>query len=124
MRTARPKRQARANSGRTSGDDEHRPTLTIVRCVVKAFPHNCEDVLSQKHFDGIVARIAGLLRQERLHRGLSMSQVAERAGLSQQMISYVERGLRKPNLDTLLRQCAALDLDPAEVLRQATAKRK
>ena len=51
-----------------------------------------------------------------------MSAVAEQAGLSQQMVSYVERGLRNPTLDTLLRMAAAMKLDLAELL--ATAQRK
>lgn len=51
-----------------------------------------------------------------------MSRVAERAGLSQQMVSYVERGLRNPTLDTLLRMAAAMKLDLAELL--AAAQRK
>ena len=48
-----------------------------------------------------------------------MNQVAERAGLSQQMVSYVERGMRNPTLETLLRITAALDVDLARVLQQA-----
>ena len=48
-----------------------------------------------------------------------MSAVAERAGLSQQMVSYVERGMRSPTLETVLRIAYALDLDPAEVIRLA-----
>lgn len=51
-----------------------------------------------------------------------MSTVAERAGLSQQMVSYVERGLRNPTLDTLLRMAAAMKLDLAELV--AAAQRK
>ncbi len=50
-----------------------------------------------------------------------MSAVAERGGLSQQMVSYVERGLRKPNLDTLLRMSAALKLAPGDLLAEAMA---
>ena len=48
-----------------------------------------------------------------------MTAVAERAGLSQQMVSYVEREMRTPNLDTVLRMSYALDLDSAEVIRRA-----
>jgi len=48
-----------------------------------------------------------------------MNLVAERAGLSQQMISYVEREMRNPTLETLLRMAAAIEVDLAEVLRQA-----
>lgn len=52
-------------------------------------------------------------------KGLSMNQVAERAGLSQQMVSYVERGMRNPTLETLLRMTDALDADLARVIQQA-----
>ena len=48
-----------------------------------------------------------------------MNQVAERAGLSQQMVSYVERGMRNPTLETVLRIAAAIGIDIAAVLRQA-----
>ena len=48
-----------------------------------------------------------------------MTAVAAKAGLSYQMISYVERGLRVPGLDTLLRITLALEIDPADLLRRA-----
>ena len=79
-------------------------------------------MLDQKHLQTIASRVAELLRKERQRRQLSMSVVAERAGLSQQMVSYVERGLRNPTLDTLLRMAAAMKLDLAELL--AAAQRK
>lgn len=49
-----------------------------------------------------------------------MTALAEKAGLSQQMVSYVERGMRQPTLDTLLRISDALDADPATLLGRAT----
>jgi len=52
-----------------------------------------------------------------------MNRVAERAGLSQQMVSYVERGMRNPTLETLLRLAAAIEINLAEVLRQALRKK-
>ena len=48
-----------------------------------------------------------------------MNQVAERSGLSQQMVSYVERGMRNPTLETLLRMTDALEADLARVIQQA-----
>jgi transcriptional regulator with XRE-family HTH domain len=48
-----------------------------------------------------------------------MTVVAERAGLSQQMVSYVEREMRIPSLDTLLRIGNALDLDTGELITRA-----
>ena len=48
-----------------------------------------------------------------------MTVLASRAGLSQQMISYVERGMRNPTLDTLIRVTDALEVDLAELITQA-----
>jgi len=60
-----------------------------------------------------------LLRERRESLGFSMNEVARRTGLSQQTISFVERGMRMPTLDTLLRIAGALELDLWEVLREA-----
>lgn len=49
-----------------------------------------------------------------------MTVLAGRAGLSQQSVSYVEREMRVPNLDTLLRIANALDLDLSDVIARAT----
>jgi len=76
-------------------------------------------VASDKSQQAVCSRVAQLLRREREKRGLSMNLVAERAGLSQQMVSYVEREMRNPTLETLLRIAAALEIDLAEILAQA-----
>jgi transcriptional regulator with XRE-family HTH domain len=64
-----------------------------------------------------------LLREQRIERGLSMNRVAKIAGLSQQMVSYVERGMRHPTLDTLLRIANALDVDLWRLIKRATTRR-
>jgi len=61
-----------------------------------------------------------LLRERREDLGLSMNEVARRTGLSQQTVSFVERGMRMPTLDTLLRISGALDLNLWELLRKAS----
>jgi transcriptional regulator with XRE-family HTH domain len=53
-----------------------------------------------------------------------MNCVAERAGLSQQMVSFVEREMRNPTLETLLRISAALEIDFADLLRRAMKTRR
>lgn len=63
--------------------------------------------------------VAAILKEERLKRKLSLSALAVRAGLSYQIISYVERRMRTPNLDTLLRISDALGVDADDVLRRA-----
>jgi transcriptional regulator with XRE-family HTH domain len=69
----------------------------------------------------VAAAVARLLREERERQGLSMTLVASRAGIAQQAVSYIERGMRNPTLETLLRISAVLDLELAEVIRRATA---
>ena len=68
------------------------------------------------------ANVARLLREERLRAKMPMVRLAKKSGLSVAMISYVERGLRSPTLDTLLRIAAALGVDLSKLLKQA-AKR-
>jgi len=74
---------------------------------------------SDKQRQAIIAGVAKALRDARVRQGLSMSAVAERAGLSQQMVSYVERQIRMPTLDTLLRMADALQLDLTTILTEA-----
>lgn len=82
-------------------------------------------VASDKSQQAVCTRVAQILRQEREKRGISMNQAAERAGLSQQMVSYVERQMRNPTLETVLRMAAAIEVDLIDVLRLAkkTAKK-
>ena len=68
------------------------------------------------------SQVAQLLRDLRIQRGLSMTELAARAGLSRAMISFIEHELRNPTLDTLLRIAAVLKVDLAEVLRQAATE--
>ena len=67
----------------------------------------------------IAANVARILKEERERQGVSMTRLAVKCGLSQQMISFVERQLRNPTLDTLLRITGALDLSLSEVIRRA-----
>ncbi len=75
--------------------------------------------MNNKTRDVIFAQVANLLRQERLRQNLSLARVAERAGLSYQMISYVERKMRNPTLDTMLRITSALGLNLGELITKA-----
>ena len=69
----------------------------------------------------VCSAVARLLREEREQQVLSMSEVAGRAGLSQQMVSYVEREMRVPTIDTLFRLAHALGLNPITLLTKASA---
>lgn len=80
--------------------------------------------MTEQQRRSICMAVAKALRTERERRGLSMTAVAERAGLSQQMVSYVERGMRVPTLDTLLRIAGSIDLDLSGVLKRAMKVRR
>lgn len=71
----------------------------------------------------VYVHLAGRIRRERERQGLSMLAVAERAALSQQMVSATERGLRNPSLDTLIRICAVLGLDLGALISEAMPKK-
>jgi transcriptional regulator with XRE-family HTH domain len=43
----------------------------------------------------------------------------QRCGLSQQMIGYVERGMRKPSLETAMRMADALGFNLEDAIKQA-----
>jgi transcriptional regulator with XRE-family HTH domain len=82
---------------------------------------------ANRSYAELCERIVRLLRDERKRQGLSKYVVEQRAGVSQQMVGYVERGLRKPSLETALRMAAGLGVDLSEIItqaRKATPKRK
>jgi transcriptional regulator with XRE-family HTH domain len=59
------------------------------------------------------------LRKERERRKLSRYAVAKRSGVSQSMLSLVERGLRNPTLELLLRIADGIEIDLAAVLKKS-----
>jgi transcriptional regulator with XRE-family HTH domain len=71
----------------------------------------------------ISLEVVRLLKKERIRRGISMNRLAEKAGLSQSMVSLLERGMRTPTLDTLLRISAALNVDLSKLLKQGSKRR-
>lgn len=69
-------------------------------------------------------QVAKLVHEKRIERGLSMTELAARAGLSRAMISFVEREIRNPSLETLLRITAVLKVELADLVREATNRAK
>ncbi|QWK23093.1 hypothetical protein CSW25_07120 [Thermus scotoductus] len=57
------------------------------------------------------------LRALRESRGLSQGALAQKVGVSQGMISHIERGRRRPSLPTLMRLIQALEAPQREVLQ-------
>jgi len=54
-----------------------------------------------------------------MRRDLSIYAVAAKCGLSQQSISYIEKGKRLPSFETILRIADAVGVDFTDVLKQA-----
>lgn len=68
----------------------------------------------------ICSEVARILRAERERQGISMNSLAAKAGISQQMVSYIEREMRTPTLDVLFRLTDALGLEAWQVVRKAS----
>jgi DNA-binding XRE family transcriptional regulator len=61
-------------------------------------------------------RFAKNLRSLRRRSGLSQTATAERAGLHRTEISLLERGLRVPQLDTIVQVAAGIEAEPCDLL--------
>jgi transcriptional regulator with XRE-family HTH domain len=77
-----------------------------------------------KMSEAICSQVAHLLKEERVKGGLSLSLVAQKAGLSRQTVSFVEQELRIPTLDTLLRITMAMGIDLEEIIAKARKSAK
>ena len=74
---------------------------------------------SDKKRRTVLSAVARILREERLRQGLSLSAVAAAAGISYQMVGFVEKEKRNPTLDTLLRIADALEVDFVKLMANA-----
>ena len=66
--------------------------------------------------------VAEILRERRLAAGLSLTDVAQRAGLTRQMVGFVEKGTRVPSLHTFARLAVGLGMSPSALLQEAETK--
>ncbi len=67
--------------------------------------------------DTISSRFGEEVRSLRMKRGLSQEALAASAGLDRTFISMVERGVRRPTLDSAKRIADALNVSLVEVIR-------
>ena len=67
--------------------------------------------------------IGNQVRSRRLEIGLSMVQVAERAGISKGMLSKIENAQTSPSLTTLARLATALDMPVTSLFRGLSEER-
>lgn len=71
------------------------------------------------HHEAIRVEIVRLLRQERERRKLSKYVVSKRSGVSQSMLSLVERGLRNPTMELMLRIADGIGVDLSSLVKKA-----
>jgi transcriptional regulator with XRE-family HTH domain len=64
------------------------------------------------------------LREEREKKGISQMDLSFKAGLSQNLINYIETGKRTPNLYTLLSICKTLEISPAALFESHDTERQ
>jgi len=64
-----------------------------------------------------------LLRRQRKAKGLTLRSVAEKAGVSEGFLSQVENSVKSPSLESLMNICAALEINPGEVMTQLSNHR-
>ncbi len=62
--------------------------------------------------------LAGRVRYERARAGLTLENLAERAGISDTFVAHIETGRRKPSLITVHRLATALSLPLSDLLRE------
>ena len=78
---------------------------------------------SIEHYEALRSDIVRLLRAERERRKLTKYAVAQRSGVSQSMLSLVERGLRNPTMELMLRIADGIGADLSLVIKQAQQAR-
>jgi transcriptional regulator with XRE-family HTH domain len=72
--------------------------------------------------DEISAEVVRLLVEERKRRRISGNALAEKAGLSQSLISTLESTPWNPTLETLLRIGEALQIDVGKIISAARSR--
>ena len=75
-------------------------------------------------YEFLRAEIIRLLQDERKRRKLSKYAVSQKTGVSESMLSLVERGLRNPTLELLLRIADGIGADLPAVIKRAQANSK
>lgn len=77
-----------------------------------------------EQYEALRVEVVRLMREERERRKLSKYAVSQRSGVSQSMLSLVERGLRNPTMELMLRIADGIGADlPALIKRAQKAKR-
>lgn len=93
--------------------------LTIAKYLSSGKYCNASFMSSIRHYETLRTEIIRLLREARERQKLSKYEVAKRSGVSQSMLSLVERGLRNPTLELMLRFADGVGVDLADIIKKA-----
>ena len=66
-----------------------------------------------KNIETQAQQVISRIKEEREKARISQMDLSFKAGLSQNLVNYIETGHRNPNLYTILKICNALQIDPA-----------
>jgi predicted transcriptional regulator len=97
------------------------PILDYRKVTVKPIYLQLCDVPDIGHYEKLRVEIIRLLREERERRKLSNYAVSKVSGISESMLSLVERGLRNPTLEIMLRMADGIGVDLAAFIVKARA---
>jgi len=78
----------------------------------------------EKDINAQIRHIIQRLRDEREKQRISQIDLSFKAGLSQNLINYIETGKRTPNLHTILSICKALEINPAVLFESSATERQ
>jgi transcriptional regulator with XRE-family HTH domain len=78
-------------------------------------------VANAAYYRALSAEIIRLLVNERKGRRLSNYAISKKSGVSQSMLSLVERGLRVPTMETVLRMADGIGADFPALIKRARA---
>ncbi len=68
--------------------------------------------------------IGTLIRRHRKEKKMTLKAVAKQASISEGFLSQVENAVNSPSVETLMRICNVLGVDPGELLTRANNKEK
>ena len=75
--------------------------------------------LPRTSLEPVCEALAGVIRQRRIARGLSLNRLAELTRLSRQMLSFIETNRRVPTIDTVARISRAFGLPCHKLVAEA-----
>ncbi|MEI7730517.1 MAG: helix-turn-helix transcriptional regulator [Verrucomicrobiota bacterium] len=76
---------------------------------------------SAGYYQAVCAEVIRLLREERKKRKLSNYAVAQKSGVSESMLSLVERGFRNPSMELMLKIADGAGADLPALIKKAQA---